>query len=885
MTHPGLDPTPRFSAALAGHYVIERELGAGGMAVVYLARDVRHDRKVALKVLRPDLAAAIGVERFLNEIKTTANLQHPHIVPLHDSGEVDGVVYYVMPFIEGVGLRERLDRERQLPVADAVRIARDVASALDYAHRHGVIHRDIKPENILLHDGSAMVADFGISLAVQSAGGARLTQTGLSLGTPHYMSPEQAMGERTIDARADVYALSAVLYEMLVGEPPFTGPTVQAIVARTLSEQPRSVTAQRHAVTPALDAVVQRGLEKLPADRFATAAEFSAALESDAHAVPASRSTPSTSRWRTAAISLGAVSAALAVGVAWLSRRAPQTALPALTAYVTSSPRAPSELQDIALSPDGTTVAYASNASMDGGRIWLRKLRDTMTTPIPGTEGAHTLFWAPDGSGIGFIATGWLCTVTLRDGNVRRLAPAPLPVGGAWGPDGTIVYSPTFRHLWRVSATGGKPTRALGTDNDTANGSRDPSFLPDGHRVMYWDTFLNGSTSAWVGDLKTGKAQKFADGISSPVYVAGYLLYFQYNAQTTLEQPGVLYARKFDINSLKFTGDAFAVTGRVDRPDQSAIVTATRDFVVARETDVAQDAGGGSHGTLYWLDRATGKTSLPLKGTGATWGLRMSHDGHRVAMGGGQLWIYDPARDVAVRHSVPVSDGPWPQVWSPDDRDLAVANGPKMYVMRLDGSAPDRTLPTSTDEWVEPVDWGRDGWLYFVREPSEANLQWMLNRYHIPDGRVERVDTGTGNINEARLSPDDRWLAWESDGSGRHEIYLGPSSGGGTAIRVSRDGGGSPRWRGDGKELFFVGGDGRIMSVGVQWGASGTAPVVGEPKRVADLVIHPNPFGRDPFLDTRFEPTPDGTKFLVQTPLAVGAHRLTLVQGWRGGAP
>ena len=223
--------TDRLTAALADRYRLERELGQGGMATVYLAEDVKHRRKVALKVLRPELSAVIGAERFLKEIETTANLQHPHILPLHDSGAVDGFLFYVMPFIEGETLRARLARERQLPVDDALRIAREVADALGYAHAHGVIHRDIKPENILLQGGHALVADFGIALAVQTAGGQRMTQTGLSLGTPQYMSPEQAMGERTIDARSDLYALGAVTYEMLTGDAPFTGTTVQAIVA------------------------------------------------------------------------------------------------------------------------------------------------------------------------------------------------------------------------------------------------------------------------------------------------------------------------------------------------------------------------------------------------------------------------------------------------------------------------------------------------------------------------------------------------------------------------------------------------------------------------------------------------------------------------------
>ncbi|MGE5090920.1 MAG: serine/threonine-protein kinase, partial [Bacillota bacterium] len=215
------DPAARLAAALADRYRIERELGQGGMATVYLAHDLRHDRKIAIKVLRPELAAVIGADRFLSEIRTTANLQHPHILPLFDSGEADSFLFYAMPFVEGISLRDRMTREKQLPIAEAVRIATEIASALDYAHRHGVIHRDIKPENILLHDGSALVADFGIALAASKAG-TRMTETGMSLGTPQYMSPEQAMGERELDQRSDVYALGCVTYEMLTGEPPFS---------------------------------------------------------------------------------------------------------------------------------------------------------------------------------------------------------------------------------------------------------------------------------------------------------------------------------------------------------------------------------------------------------------------------------------------------------------------------------------------------------------------------------------------------------------------------------------------------------------------------------------------------------------------------------------
>ncbi len=258
----------RLSTALADRYRIERHLGEGGMATVYLAHDLKHDRKVAVKVLRPELSAILGGERFLNEIKVTANLQHPNILPLYDSGEADTLLYYVMPYIEGESLRDLLDREKQLGIKDTIEIAKSVAGALSFAHARGVIHRDIKPENILLQSGQALVADFGIALAVSQAGGTRLTQTGLALGTPQYMSPEQASGSGTVDGRTDVYAVGCVLYEMLVGVPPFGGPTAQAIMVRHAVDPVPSLRTVRPTVATELEGVVMKALAKVPADRF-----------------------------------------------------------------------------------------------------------------------------------------------------------------------------------------------------------------------------------------------------------------------------------------------------------------------------------------------------------------------------------------------------------------------------------------------------------------------------------------------------------------------------------------------------------------------------------------------------------------------------------------
>ncbi len=308
----------RLTAALSRSYRIERELGAGGMATVYLAEDLKHQRQVAVKVLKAELGAVLGAERFINEIRTTAALQHPHLLPLFDSGEADGFLYYVMPYVEGETLRARMDAERQLPVEETVRLVALLAGALDFAHARGVVHRDLKPENILLQAGQPIIADFGIALAVAQAGGERVTQTGLSLGTPHYMSPEQAAGTHTVDARSDQYAPGATAYEMLTGEPPHTGPTTPAIVARLMTERPRDIRATRAAVPAGVDAAIQRALEKSPADRFPSCGAFAEALAAGARAPAATSGITTDAPPRAAAsgarrLAVGAVLALIAV--------------------------------------------------------------------------------------------------------------------------------------------------------------------------------------------------------------------------------------------------------------------------------------------------------------------------------------------------------------------------------------------------------------------------------------------------------------------------------------------------------------------------------------------------------------------------------------------
>ena len=420
------------------------------MATVYLAEDLRHDRKVAIKVLRPELAAVIGAERFLKEIKTTANLQHPHILGLIDSGNSDSFLWYAMPFVDGESLRDRLNREKQLPVADAVRIATEVAGALDYAHRHGVIHRDIKPENILLHDGSALVADFGIALAASTAG-TRMTETGMSLGTPHYMSPEQAMGEREITGRSDVYALGCIAYEMLVGEPPFTGPTAQAIIARVMTEEPRSLTLQRKTIPQHVQAAVETALQKLPADRFPTPAAFADALR-DGDAArktigrPAARHTPADHRqlrgWQFVAAGLFVV--ALAAAAFGLRRGAASGEL-----QVARQLTFDGNVVGAALSPDGAWLAYVRADCLGrefscGNSVLVREVDGTASVPIAAGWNTVTsaIKWSSDGAMLGFVGTKDAGKVAVHLTDRLGSAKGSIPVDAhalAFAPDGKSI--------------------------------------------------------------------------------------------------------------------------------------------------------------------------------------------------------------------------------------------------------------------------------------------------------------------------------------------------------------------------------------------------------------------------------------------------------------
>ncbi|HEU5041470.1 MAG TPA: protein kinase, partial [Gemmatimonadales bacterium] len=558
----------RLQSALTNHYRIERELGAGGMATVYLAEDVRHDRRVALKVLRPELAAVIGAERFLAEIKLTANLQHPHILPLFDSGEADGYLYYVMPFVKGETLRDRMTREKQLPVADALRITLEVAAALDYAHRQGVVHRDIKPENILLHDGSALVADFGIALAASKASGARMTETGMSLGTPHYMSPEQAMGEREITPRSDVYALGAMLYEMLTGDPPFTGSTAQAVVARVLTETPRPMLPQRHTIPRHVEAAVLTALEKLPADRFATAAEFADALKDKTYSstvsLPAAdggtrAARAGRGRLNAPVLALGAA-LAVATGLAlwgWLRPGPPRPLTQfslGLPPTQSLQPPLPTGGARIALSHDGRALVY-SGPSDGGNRLWLRRFDQLEATPIAGTDGGASPFFSPDGQRVGFIKEGTQVRIaSLAGAPTVTLTDKANTSSGDWGDDG-YVYFEVDSGVARIRATGGEiePVYVISPARKEI-ATEWVHVLPGANGVLFRLRHVGEGPADFqimAAPLPRGEAHSLVRGVYAAYAPSGHLL--------VVTADGKLIAIPFDPKKLAITGAPIAM--------------------------------------------------------------------------------------------------------------------------------------------------------------------------------------------------------------------------------------------------------------------------------------------------------------------------------------
>ena len=879
--------TSRLSTALADRYKIERHLGEGGMATVYLAEDLKHKRKVALKVLKPDLAAVLGAERFIQEITTTAGLQHPHILPLFDSGESDGFLYYVMPYIEGETLRDKLDRETQLGIDEAIEIARNVADALDYAHRSGVIHRDIKPENILLHDGRPVVADFGIALAVSAAAGGRMTETGLSLGTPHYMSPEQATAEKDLSARSDVYSLASVLYEMLTGDPPYTGSSAQQIIMKIVTDDARPITELRKSVPRHVAAATAKALEKLPADRFESAKAFAEALGNVGFTygrTAEGRVAPSAlRRSRAGQVAATAIAGAVVGALLWSVVR-PGTETTTTTTYTrillskVGAEAVPGFVRAAAFAQDGSAVVFADSAEGGEWQLWLKEQGERQPVRLEQRTGRNLLtlqaMFSPDGQSIAFFDDDRLKRVARSGGAVVTLSDSAL-YDGTWLDNETIVATPfNAERVYSVPARGG-PTQLLFENPFGFSIITHLSALPGGDALLFTTQAQDlQSTQLNIIDIASREVRELLVGPNAAWYVAsGHIVY------STMA--GDVYAVPFDLGSREIRGDAIPVLENV-RIGSAAFLP---DLEVAPNGTVLYVPRGGADGTMFesrfvWTD-SMGASSEP----DTTWrlsyvtngGLSLSPDGRRVAYDmldeSGRIDIYvKPLPDrAASRLTFEGTQNVRPE-WSPDgDSLMFVSNrlgSQDLWVRRADGSGGARVLVDRERPVWEGL-WSPDGQWIIYRTGDEAAGRGDILAFR-PGSDTADIELVATEYEETspRLSPDGNWLAYTSDVGGRKDVYVRPFPNVNEGLwQVSSGGGTEPLWLRDGRALVYRSGT-RIMVAGVT-----TAPTfsVGVPR-----MLFSTPAVTDD--DHHFYAvSPDGQRFLFAIPVTVGLASVDLV--------
>ena len=797
----------RLAATLADRYRLERELGAGGMANVYLAHDVRHDRKVALKVLKPDLAAVLGAERFVSEIKTTAALQHPHVLPLFDSGTADGFLFYVMPYVEGETLRARLDRERQLGIEEAVRIAREVADALDYAHRHGVIHRDIKPENILLHDGRATVADFGIALAVSAAAGGRMTETGLSLGTPHYMSPEQATAEREITGRSDIYSLGCVLYEMLTGNPPHVGATAQQIIMKIVTDEAAPVTKLRKSVPANVTAAVAKALEKLAADRFDSAKAFADALANPRFSLPErtdATSLASDRRWKRrfqgAVALIALLLAALSAVVGFGRRPGPASGTvrfmvtgPLDSTLVETGARDASWVVRLpTVAPGGRHVAFQVTRS-SGTAIYLRAVDSFDLREIEG----EAPFFSPTGQELGFLRSEAVWTQTLADRVPTRISTVPeVPwniVGGAWHPDGRILLSGA-RGLWAFPARGGAPSLILPVDSAKGERFGEIALMDDGQLLLNVEDRTGRHLEVVSSDGR--ERTRILPGAETGGIVGDILIY---------RQAGQDRATRFDLRRLEPVGQP------VPLPELPTSRLAASIAWVAPEDRPRRE--------LVWVAKSGRATPIGLPAATYRWP-RLSPGGQRIVVDQGvetARQIAQSVREIVVRDLLRGTLAPLrgfsEPVWSADGLRVYMSRGDAgggLLAQVADASRPPDTLLVLDQGDSFPTSASPDGrWLAWYGRVTDSGTAVDATDPHNDLFFLDLIDRASrrirlpGTQRGARFSPDGRWVAYQSTESGREEVFVRPWPSLDANYLISNGGGTEPIWAPDGRELYY----------------------------------------------------------------------------------
>jgi len=853
------------------------------MGEVYRAKDTRLDRIVAIKVLPAHLSSDPDLkQRLEREAKAVSKLSHPHICTLHDIGHQEGMDFLVMELVEGETLEQKL-LKGPLPLEQAVRCVAQISDALAKAHKLGITHRDLKPSNVMLTKAGAKLMDFGLAkesaplsaaLTEMTADHAKLTVEGTIVGTFQYMAPEQLEGKEA-DSRTDIFALGEVIYEMATGKPAFSGKSRASLIAAILTMEPPPM-AQLQPMTPhALDRVVKKCLAKDPDERWQSASDLASELswiaEAGSETAQASQVPTGRRRWERVSWLLAAafVLLALAGGAVWwqTSNKRPPSM------YFHAS--VPFAANDLALSPDGQTLAMvAYYAQISNSVLWTYAVGTQRTNSLEGTEGASYPFWSPDGKFIGFFADGKLKKVEVSGGQPQILCDAPTGRGGTWNRDGVILFTPSgFGGLFRVSSSGGSPVEVTKTDASRGETShRWPVFLPDGKHFLYLGANFSGqleNNAIFLGSLDSQEKRLIVSTSANATYAEpGYLLYLRDNK--------ILVAQPFDHRRYVLSGEPHTLSDEVlyfPTVDRAVFSVSNGDVLIT------QTGKGASLSQLTWFDRKGDRA-----GTVGTAGwynnVRLSLDGRRVAINqtdqGGRnvdIWILEPARGVSSRLTFDPSAHQAP-VWSPDGRQILFTGNRKLgmqfYLKSADGSGSAEqvagfNIPSQSNVW----DWSRDGKYVLVRNDNEL---WYFTW---PERILKPLLQANWTVRNAQFSPDGRWVVYASNETGGMEIYVAPFPSFNGKWQVSRGGGQEPRWRQDGKELFYLSADGKMTAVPVTTAASFEA---GAPVTLFQTHRRQAVSAQDVF---SYDVSGDGQKFLILTKIDEGNPApLSVVLNW-----
>ncbi len=775
------DPLVQLKAALADRYTIDREIGRGGMAFVYLAVDLKHGRKVALKLLHPGLRHVVEGERFLEEIRVTAKLNHPSILPLFDSGEIEGLLYYVMPYVDGETLSARLEREGRLSLSDAVFIATEVADALEFAHRNGVVHRDVKPGNILLQAGKPLIGDFGIALGLANDPNQRVTAQGLMVGTPEYMSPEQAHADPDLDGRSDIYSLGSVLYEMLVGEPPFVANSPHSVLTKVIKDKPKPVRSKRDSVPESVDLAVQKALAKAPADRFASVAEFAAELKWDISVDhPTLGGVPEVPR-RRRSLTLpiaGALAVVLAAVIVLASFVGGGSTILSAGQTIRLTNALGLEL-DPAVSPNGDMMAFASGP-LGAMKLFLQQVTgDGSSFGLTDTISGHHRWprWSPDGTQVAFLNT-------TSNGSAVQIVPAlggtPKTIvqlsgeegevfGASWSPDGSQIVYGMRGGIFTIPVDGGEPKRLV----ELVDG-HSPSWSPDGERIVFvsgnptfvYGTFVLGNiapSALWTYSVDDGAAVRLTE-----------TTYLHISPVWTSDSKSLVFVSNHDGRR-----DIYQVPIGSDGRASGPRVRLTTGLNV-HTVSLAGDASFLAYSALQ-MNANIWSLDIPERGRVSTAESRPVTDGNQMIEG------------MAVS-----PDGDW---LAYDSDQFGTQD---IYRLRLDGGAPERLTTDPRDDFYPAWTWDGEELAFYSFRSGKRDV-WTMGA----DGSNEtQVTSDEGHNRAPQWSPDGESIVYHSDKTGRAELYVvSRSSDTGEwsePRRLTQDGGFDPHWSPDGRQIGYI---------------------------------------------------------------------------------